>query len=370
MESPPVSGPPVSRRLVLAGLLLAPVACGVEAQTLNSRGTVPADTPLPGGTAPVPATVPPGTPVALVQTAAPEGLGTSQLTAVAVGAAVPLWSIAGAVAAPDGSAIYAAGNRGAAFTTIDRIDPRTGERRTVAEMPTVDGRHVRVAAVSPGDGRVVLARAAGQQHTSILVIDAATGAPIGKEVTFEGELDPEALSPDAPWVFAARIYDGGKYHVHYLDLSSGEQWPTAGPWKSAKEPEDMYGNVVQAALSPDGRQLATLYRDPVKPGHTAFVHLLDLGAGWTICIDLHEPFGMDQPGVDAVAWRDGVVAIGHTNPFDGAGTIATFDPQALLAGNPEEHFHADARPSTVQPQVPAVIADTPGFLRFVATNNS
>ena len=37
----------------------------------------------------------------------------------------------------------------------------------------------------------------------------------------------------------------------------------------------MYGAVVQAALSPDGTQLATLYRDSVKPEHTAFVHLKD-----------------------------------------------------------------------------------------------
>ncbi len=286
---------------------------------------------------------------------------------MAVGTTVPLWSIAGAVAAPDGSAVFAADHRGAGLTVIHRVDPRTGERQEVAEVPAVDGRHARVAAVSAGGNRVVLARADGRQRTSILVIDPSTGAPIGPEVTFEGELDPEALSPGTPRVFAARIYDGGKYHVHILDLISGEQLPTLGPWKTVKEPEDMYGNVVQAALSPNGRQLATLYRDPIKPGHTAFVHLLDLHVGWTICVDLHEPFGEDQAGVDAIAWRGGVVAVGNTNPVDGAGTIATFDAQVLLTGNPQEHFHADARPATDQPQIPAGIAATPGFLRFLST---
>ena len=106
--------------------------------------------------------------------------------------------------------------------------------------------------------------------------------------------------------------------MHILDLATGEQIPTLGPDKTLP-PEDMYGTVVQAALSPDGAQLATLYRDDSKPDHTAFVHLLDLAQGSTVCIDLHEPFGTGEAGSDALCVERGRHGGGRPPGDDGAG---------------------------------------------------
>ena len=128
----------------------------------------------------------------------------------------------------------------------------------------------------------------------------------------------------------------------------------------------MYGTVVQAALSADRTQLATLYRDATKPGRTAFVHLLFLETGSTFCIDLHEPFAAGGPGADAVEWRDGLIAVGHRPSNGGEPTMATIDPQGVLASPPQQHYPADARAESSAPSIPAGVAGTPGFERFVA----
>jgi hypothetical protein len=210
---------------------------------------------------------------------------------------------------------------------------------------------------------VVLAWDGPGDSTVILTFDPERGVPLEQQ-QFEGVLEPEALSLDGQSLFAARIY-GDRYHVHVLRLATGEQHPTIGPDKT-RPPEDMYGSVVQAALSPDGRQLATLYRDDSTPDHTAFVHLLSLENGATVCIDLHAPFGTAAPGADAIAWReDGSVAIGH-RPASGAPAVATFSPAAIWAQDAEPHYHASVAAEAAPPRVPEGVAATPGFRRFVA----
>jgi hypothetical protein len=220
-----------------------------------------------------------------------------------------------------------------------------------------------VAAVEPGGGRVALA-APGEASTTILDFDPAQGA-VRRTQTFEGRVEAEAFSTDRNLLFAARIY-ADRYHVHVLDLSAGTQYPTLGPDKT-KPPEDMYGSVVQAALSPDGKQLATLYRDASTPAHTAFVHLLSLESGSTVCVDLHAPFGTEEPGTDAIAWQaDGTVAVGHRADDPRLSMTATFDPANIWQGLPQEHYHAEARPDPSPPRVPDGVAATPGFQRFIA----
>jgi hypothetical protein len=105
----------------------------------------------------------------------------------------------------------------------------------------------------------------------------------------------------------------------------------------------------------------------VKPEHTAFVHLLSLENGTTVCIDLHAPFGSGAPGDEAIEWRDdGTVAVGHRDADPDRSTIATFDPAAIWSSDPQPHYHADARPDRSPPAVPSGVADTPGFRRFIA----
>jgi hypothetical protein len=266
------------------------------------------------------------------------------------------------VAAPDGSAVFASKVVPGDGFEVLRIDPRTGEAESVGRHVPGPPGGVHVAAVEPGGERLVLASPVdGGARTLILDFDPAAGGGDHKPI-YDGVLEPEALSLDRTRVFAARIYED-RYHVHVLDLATATQAPLLGPDKT-KPPEDMYGSVVQAALSPDGGQLATLYRDSTTPDHTAFVHLLDLDTGATVCIDLHEPFGTAGPGTDALAWRGGgTVAVGHVDGEDTA--TATFDPAAIWAGPPQEHYHAEAT-TDAPPTVPAGVAATPGFVRFVA----
>ena len=237
------------------------------------------------------------------------------LAAVPVGSSDPLWVLDGAVAAPDGSAIFATVPSAEAGPEVARIDPRTGAAHRIGPLRrTLLGVHV--AAVEPGGGRVALA-ATVADRTEVIDIDIARGVDHAKVTSFEGDVEPEAYSRDRTLLFAARVY-GDRYHVHVLELATGEQWPTVGPDKTLP-PEDMYGSVVQAVLSPDGAQLATLYRDSTETDHTAFVHLLDLERGQTVCIDLYAPFGTGGPGSDALGLAEGRNG-GHRAPRRGTRT--------------------------------------------------
>gem|GEM_PF-6687509 len=236
---------------------------------------------------------------------------------------------------------------------------------------------IRVAAVAPGGDRLVLVAPVDEPATDgtaygrtlVMDFDPARGGGTWKP-TLDGHLDPEALSPDGTQVYAAREIEGG-YHVHVIDLPRGTQRPTAG--RVVDKPEFMKGSVVQAVLSPDHTQLATLYRDSSTPDHTGFVHLLKLDTGLTVCIDLHAPFGTApvEAGADAIEWgADGVVTVGHTDVAGEGTAAATFEPTAIWAAPPAEHYHSDIDPTATPPAVPAGIAATPGFQRFVAVASS
>ena len=284
------------------------------------------------------------------------------LAGVPLGESEPRWVVPDAVAAPDGSAAFTAAPTSKKGTfEVARLDLATGAGKAIGTVEGPAGLHV--AAVAPEGAVLALA---GPEGDATRVTEFHTlRRKAGRSWAYEGTVEPEAFSIDRNLLFAARIY-GDRYHVHGLDLTSGEQWPTSGPDKLAS-PEDMYGSVVQAALSPDGRQLATLYRDEVSPDHSAFVHLLALDGGLTVCVDLHEPFGTGKPGSESIIWRDdGRVAVGHWADEPGGSAIAMFDPQKIWTGPFQEHYHADQFPDAAPPAVPYGVADTPGFRRFVA----
>lgn len=285
------------------------------------------------------------------------------LAGIPVGTTTPRWTDVGAVAAPDGSAVFALQNtRNAEGSGVElvQIDPRNGSESSVGAFAAPSG--TRVAAVAPGGGRIALVTE-NVGTTTVIDFDVSLGR-VRTTRTFEGVIDPEAFSLDGTRIFAARSY-GDYYNVQVLDLTTGAQHPTLGPDKS-KPPENMYGSVVQAALSDDGSQLATLYRDSTKPGRTAFVHLLFLESGATFCIDLHDPFGTGGAGADAIEWRDGLIVVGHRSSGGVDSTTATIDPAAVLASPPQEHYPAETSVDASAPSVPVGIASAPGFERFIA----
>jgi len=334
-----------SRLLAVAAILALVSACS-DALPVRSSPEAPVTTAGPDVDAPV----------ALVVT-------DDGLAAVRVGSSEPLWVDRDAVAAPDGSAVFAVKPAEAGMVPgreLVAIDLPTGDQRRVVDtVPDRPG--FRVAAVEPGGGRVVLAGPGDGDSTLVVVLD-PTNREAGLKQAFEGRVEPEALSLDRTLLYASRIYED-RYHVHVLVLADGSQYPTTGPDKSLP-PEDMYGDVVQAALSPDGRQLATLYRDDRTASHTAFVHLLALDSGLTVCVDLHAPFGTGVAGSDAIEWRpNGTVAVGHRGDRN---VTASFDPASIWNGEPQPHYHAEAVDDPEAPSIPDGIAGVEGFRRFVA----
>jgi len=335
-------------------MVFVAAACASQATELTSAKRGSAVDAAPGTLV----NTDPNASIAIVMTSA-------GLAGVPVGSNVPRWVVAGAVAAPDGSAVYATENQGddVVVTQFWRIDPRTGAKTDVGRWVVPGGHPVEAFAVEPGGARVALASFNGDR-TLILPFDPAEGGPTAKP-SFEGHLEPEAFSIDRQRVFAARSY-GDHYRVTTLDLATAEQWPT-GSYDKTAPPEDMYGNVVQAVLTPDRTRLATLYRDPQSSEHPAFVHLLDLQSGITVCVDLMAPFGTGGPATDALRMNaDGTITVGHRDPGASNGVSALIDPNAIFTSAPLPHYHAEAQPDTDPPSVPDGVADTPGFVRFVA----
>ena len=330
------------------------IVAAVVSATVASTGC----TPPPG---PTPRVATAGGDVALVHTE-------DGLVGLPVGSGEPSWVHDGAVAAPDGSAVFALrpsttpSSSGEVVQELVRVDARSGAVHAVGRIPAPDG--TRVAAVEPGGRRVALTRPDG---ASTLLFDYRPDTATLQDVrAFEGVVEPEAYSTDGTRVFAARIY-ADRYHVHILELATGRQYPTFGPGKT-RPPEDMYGSAVQAVLSPDGHQLATLYRDTSSPDHTAFVHLLSLADGQTICIDLHAPFGTGELAADVIEWRGSTIAVGHHATPGTPTVMATFDAEGWGASEPQDHYHAEVHenPPVPAPTLPAGVADVDGFRRFIA----
>jgi WD40 repeat protein len=222
-----------------------------------------------------------------------------------------------------------------------------------------------VAAVDVDGRRVALATPDPLRDSTLVEVFDPAAQRMVQQATFEGMVQPEAFSPDGSRIYATRSYDS-YYRVIVLDLATGRSDPTLGPDKTA-DPEDMYGSVVQASLSPDKNQLATLYRDSVRPDHTAFVHLLSLSTGTTVCVDLEAPFGVDDGrGTDRLAWLDSAtVAIGHV-PESGDSVVASFSASDIWTGAPQPHYHALVRTGIDPPELPVGVLDVAGYKRFIA----
>lgn len=340
--------------LAVIGCLGAAAGCGLEVTT----GAGPDGSWLPTTSMPRTVNTDPKAPIALVQTK-------SGLAGVPVGSNAPRWVVPNAVAAPDGSAIYVVDNDGdtAMHSVFSRIDPRAGARTRVGEWWVPGGKPMHAYAVEPGGARVALA-SFSDDRTLLLPFDPSSGGPTAKP-TFEGHLEPEAFSTDRQRVFAARSY-GDHYRIATLFVPAAEQYDTAA-YDKAAPPEDMYGYVIQSVLTPDRTKLATLYRDPHADDHTAFVHLLDLNAGITICIDLPAPFGTGAAGTDAVRVNeDGTISVGHRDVGETSGLTATIDPAKLLREEPQRHYHEHPHPDANPPALPPGVAQVDGFVRFIA----
>ena len=218
----------------------------------------------------------------------------------------------GAMATPDGSALFRATGVGST-TTVDRIDPRTGE---VEDSAAVRG-DLTVRTVS-SSGDVVLMSSPPdtwepRRRTSIVVLDGGSGDV--DRFTLRGNFEPEAFTTRADGLFMLRYRPAlvpTSYRVTHLRLRSGDVRPVYGPSKVAKIVENMTATRVHHAMSPDEDVLYTLYTNQppefladaagVDPEHAlAFIHTLDLRNGTAVCIGLPKSFGTVSRAASALA---------------------------------------------------------------------
>jgi hypothetical protein len=218
----------------------------------------------------------------------------------------------GAVATPDGSALFRAQGDGST-TSVDRIDPATGE---IEDSAVIRG-DLTVRTVS-SSGHVALMSTppdtwVPRRRTTIVILDSHSGEV--ERFTLPGNFEPEAFSTRARGLFALRYQPAlvpTTYRVTQLRLRSGDVRPVYGPSKAAKVVENMTATRVHHAMSPGENVLYTLYTNQppdfladsadVDPEHAlAFIHTLDLRNGTAVCIGLPKSFGTVSRAASALA---------------------------------------------------------------------
>ena len=235
-----------------------------------------------------------------------------------------VWSATGAIAAPDGSAVFTTGNDG----TLEELDPRTGA--TVQTWPVPNG--VAPVVVAP-DGVVVALsdRPTGYDSetqprpTTHLVVVGGKSGTISYDLDLFGDVEPEAFSIDHKYLFALD-YRGDHYRVQTLDLASGQREDLID---RDKEPaDDMRGRAVHSVMSSDRLQLATLYINPENTVEPAFVHVLDLN-GSSYCVHLPHEFANGPARSQSIERTSADQVVVRNPAIDRA---ARFDLAAISAG--------------------------------------
>jgi hypothetical protein len=174
---------------------------------------------------------------------------------------------------------------------------------TVAAVRRSDGRVLRYATVNGAFGIPLVAfdgTADGLSHDgrTLVLADVGTRADqssfaflrtnplrLLKRVTLQGRWAFDALSPDGRTIYAIQYLATGpnpRYNVRAVSLLTGK--PLGGAIVDKREPdEEMQGAPWARARSADGAWAYTFY---VKPGGTAFVHMLDTAQRRAFCVDL------------------------------------------------------------------------------------
>ena len=204
----------------------------------------------------------------------------------------------------------------AAATTDDALDDL--ELRLTSQ----DGRWEAWAEPLP-EGATMYAPG-GRTSTTIAVRDKLSGKI--ELMTLPRNLEPEAFSSDGRTLFTIDHRPAAEpeiYRVSALDLRTRTVRDVIGPWKQPLI-EEMRGEGRQQVWAPEGGQLFTLYvrqthvhvdGDHDHPGGAgphvdvagtdAFVHVLDVDAGWALCLELPPGFGLGPAGSTDIMVTDG-----------------------------------------------------------------
>ena len=208
-----------------------------------------------------------------------------------------------AVAAPDGSMLYAAKTEGDR-TTVSAIDPRGGSSRATRAIeglwavPTI-GTAAVPAGVSRDGSRLVLVEAAptgGRSRFAVVGTDlAAARAP--RLIELSGTFTYDALSPDGAILYVIEHPDPSApshYVVRAVDVGPGTLRDAVVVDKRNID-EKMAGTPITQAEASNGWTY-TLYAG----AEHLFVHGLDTTNAAAVCIDLPHPKNPSE--LDAAAW--------------------------------------------------------------------
>ena len=183
---------------------------------------------------------------------------------------------------------------------------RSGPRSTVVARVARDGGRIvrskilqgtftipavaydRSASGLSADGRVLVLiqprLAFPRARTSFAILDART-LRLRRVLQLQGDFSFDAISPSGDRIYLINYLsasDATKYAVRAYDLRAGRLLPN--PVVDPHEAdEQMRGQPISRATSPDGRWAYTLYDGN---GKTPFVHALDTSRGTARCIDL------------------------------------------------------------------------------------
>lgn len=175
-------------------------------------------------------------------------------------------------------------------------------------------------------------------RTSFAVLD-ARNLRVVKVLRLKGDFSFDAISPSGNRIYLIQYVsanDPTKYAVRAFDVGAGRLLPE--PVVDPHEPdEQMRGQPLSRAMSPDGRWAYTLYDGN---GKTPFVHALDTSRATARCIDLDALGGAEnlwrlrlsiRGGGKQLAVRDG----SQTELVVSTRTFAVSSPSAPVAASQE-----------------------------------
>jgi hypothetical protein len=224
----------------------------------------------------------------------------------------------------------AAATPGAPAVRVTALDQSTRAQSRIVDDTTVVSRvrdeaealrlsePLQLRVVESGGDRVVLAtplakgadtyRPGGRTSTRLVVADLRAGTSRGYDLPRNVEPEAFGVGPARDLLFVVDhrpANDPTSYRVGAVNLTNGTFQNLNGPTKLPLT-IDMTGTAHQQVLSANGNQLYTLYvdhaHDDEAAAGTAFVHVLDLAAGWAYCVDLpgvgHGPAGSSTLRLD------------------------------------------------------------------------
>jgi len=126
--------------------------------------------------------------------------------------------------------------------------------------------------------------------TRMLVID-TTSLEIQREVALSGQFEFDAIDDLAANLYLIQRLDGRDYYVRRYDLGAGSLSPDIIFDKSDGS-QAMTGLRLSGVPSADGQWLFSVY---VRAHQSPFIHALNLGAPFALCLDLPGRGYVDDP---------------------------------------------------------------------------